>query len=77
MALKTHNLDDGRPFTDINPKGYVPALQFDDGQVLTENIAILSFIADKHSALMPKGETGRYRLRESLAYSSQGFQTSF
>src|SRR4051794_22208323 len=40
VDLKTHKTDDGRSFFDINPKGYVPALQLDDGEVLTENVAI-------------------------------------
>ena len=35
VDLKTHTLGDGRSFRDINPKGYVPALEFDDGEVLT------------------------------------------
>ena len=42
VDLKTHELEDGWSFFDISPKGYVPALQFDDGEVLTENVAILS-----------------------------------
>jgi glutathione S-transferase len=70
VDLKTHKLEDGRSFTEINPKGYVPALQFDDGEVLTENIAILSFIAEKYPALMAPGQFGRFRLLEMLAYIS-------
>ena len=56
VDLRTHQLEDGRAFTEINPKGYVPALQFDDGEVLTENIAILAMIADKYPALMAPGQ---------------------
>ena len=70
VDLKTHKLEDGRSFFDINPKGHVPALQFDDGEVLTENVAILSFIADQHPALDAGGELGRYRRLEMLAYLS-------
>jgi glutathione S-transferase len=77
VDLKTHKLEDGRRFTDINPKGYVPALQFDDGQVLTENIAILSMIADDHPALMAPGPFGRSRLLEILAYISTEIHKSF
>jgi glutathione S-transferase len=52
VDLKTHKLEDGSSFLKINPKGYVSALQFDNGDVLTENIAILSKIADKYPALI-------------------------
>lgn len=77
VNLKTHTLDDGRTFKDINPKGYVPALQFENGDVLTENIAILTKIADRHPALMAPGEHGRYRLLEMLAYISTEIHKSF
>jgi glutathione S-transferase len=77
VDLKTHTLEDGRAFKEINPKGYVPALQFDNGDVLTENIAILTKIADRHPALMAPGEHGRYRLLEMLAYISTEVHKSF
>ena len=77
VDLKTHQLEDGRSFTEINPKGYVPALQFDNGDVLTENIAILSKIADKYPALMAPGQFGRYRLLEMLAYISTEIHKAF
>ena len=77
VNLKTHKLEDGRAFKEINPKGYVPALQFDNGDVLTENIAILTKIADRHPALMAPGEHGRYRLLEMLAYISTEVHKSF
>jgi glutathione S-transferase len=77
VDLKTHKLEDGNPFTEINPKGYVPALQLDDGEVLTENVAILSFIADRYPALMAPGQFGRYRLLEMLAYISTEIHKAF
>jgi glutathione S-transferase len=77
VDLKTHTLEDGRPFKEINPKGYVPALQFDNGDVLTENVAILTKIADLHPALMAPGQYGRYRLLEMLAYISAEVHKSF
>src|SRR6185312_2776405 len=77
VDLKSHKLEDGRSFLEINPKGYVPALQFDDGKILTENIAILTMIADNHPALMAPGQFGRYRLLEMLAYIATEIHKSF
>jgi glutathione S-transferase len=77
VDLKTHTLEDGRSFKDINPKGYVPALQFDNGDVLTENVAILTKIADRHSTLAAPGEYGRYRLLEMLAFISSEIHKFF
>ncbi|MDQ2860197.1 MAG: glutathione S-transferase N-terminal domain-containing protein [Pseudomonadota bacterium] len=77
VDLKTHTTEDGRDFTKINPKGYVPALALDGGELLTENIAILSWIADKAPALAPGGELGRYRLLETLAFISTEIHKSF
>lgn len=77
VDLKTHRLDDGRAFTDINPKGYVPALQLDNGELLTENIAVLSMISDDYPALMAPGPLGRSRLLEMLAYISTEIHKSY
>jgi glutathione S-transferase len=77
VDLKTKRTEDGRDFSAINPKGYVPALELEDGQVLTENIAILSWIADQAPGLAPKGPLGRYRLLETLAFISTEIHKSF
>lgn len=66
-------LPDGRHLNDINPKGYVPVLELDDGSLLTENVAVLQYIADQypHSGLAPEnGTMERYRLQEWLAFIS-------
>jgi glutathione S-transferase len=58
-------------FWDVNPKGYVPALELDDGEVLTEGPAIVQFLADRApaAALAPaNGTFERVRLQESLNY---------
>ena len=55
VDLKGHKLEDGRSFRDINPKGYVPALELDDGELLTENVAILALIADPASRPLRAG----------------------
>ena len=77
VDLKTHKLEDGRSYLDVNPKGYVPALQFDDGEVLTENVAILSFIADRHPALAAPGDLGRHRVLEMLAFFAAEIHKAF
>lgn len=63
--------DDGRDYLSVNPKGVVPALQLDDGSVLTEGCAILQYIGDRapQSGLVPPaGTMERYRLQEWLNY---------
>jgi glutathione S-transferase len=62
---------DGEDFMLINPKGYVPTLRMDDGNILTEGPAILQYIADQKpdSGLAPKwGTMERYRLQEWLTF---------
>ena len=59
----------GEDFWAINPKGYVPALRLDDGQVLTENPAVLQYLAERGSGLVPPaGSFERSRLTEMLAF---------
>jgi glutathione S-transferase len=60
---------DGRDYLTINPRGLVPALEA-EGTVLTENLAILAYIADRNGALIPDGEFGRWRALEALSYMS-------
>ena len=61
----------GEDYNQVNPKGYVPALRLDDGQVLTEAAVILQYLADRRpeSGLAPKaGTLERYRLMEWLNF---------
>ncbi len=77
VDLKTKRTEDGLDFNAINPKGYVPALVLDPGEVLTENIAILMWVADRTPGLVPKEELGRYRLLEMLAFISTEIHKQF
>ncbi len=61
----------------INPKGYVPALVFDDGTLLTENAAILDWIAAQSSAFPAEGSFGRTRHLQILAFMSTEIQKPF
>ncbi|MEO6925985.1 MAG: glutathione transferase GstA [Rhodanobacter sp.] len=68
---KTKRTASGEDFLKINPKGYVPALQLDDGQVLTEGPTLVQYLADQKpaSGLAPaQGTLARYRLQEMLGY---------
>jgi len=56
--------EDGRDFLTINPKGLLPALELDDGTVLTENLAILVYIAHRAGALLPENGLDRWRALE-------------
>jgi glutathione S-transferase len=63
----------GADFSAVNAKGYVPTLQLDDGQVLTEGPAIVQYLADRkpESGLAPHaGTMERYRLQEWLNFIS-------
>ena len=73
VDLATGTLADGRDYAAVNPKGYVPALALDNGQVLTEVAAILQYLADsrpdlKLSILPP--DLAHYRLLEWLNFIS-------
>ena len=71
---------DGLDFNTVNPKGYVPALTLDNGETLTENVAVLQYIADQNPAarLAPAaGTMERYRLMEWLAFINSEIHKNF
>jgi len=71
---------EGVDFLTINPKGYVPALRLDDGEVLTENVAVLQYIGDLNPAaklVPPAGTLERYRLMEWLSFINSEIHKSF
>jgi glutathione S-transferase len=76
----TRKTADGLDFMEVNPKGYVPALRLDSGEVLTENVAVLQYIADRNPAAKlapPAGTMERYRLVEWLAFINSEVHKSF
>ena len=77
VDLKTKRTESGADYTAINPKGYVPALTLDSGETLSENIAILDWIAHQDSALKPSGAMGHTHLLEALAFISTEIHKSF
>ena len=77
VDLKTKRTESGADYASINPKGYVPALTLDSGETLSENVAILDWIAHQDTALKPTGPMGHTRLLEALAYISTEIHKSY
>ena len=80
VDTKAQKTASGANFTAINPKKYVPVLQLDDGQVLTEGSAIVQYLADRKPDAMlapPWGSLDRYRLQEWLNYVAAELHKSF
>lgn len=70
----------GEDYSKVNPKGYVPALQLNSGDVLTEGAAVLQYIADQYpqSGLAPaSGTMARVRMQEYLNYVSSELHKAF
>jgi glutathione S-transferase len=70
----------GEELNRLNPKGYVPILRLDNGELLTENVAVLQYIADRNPAskLAPTfGTMERYRLMEWLSFINSEIHKSF
>lgn len=68
VDLRSKRTASGGDYLKINPRGYVPALAFDDGQILTENVALLDWISEQKPSLRPSGPLGRTRLLEMLSF---------
>ncbi len=72
--------NDGEKLTDVNPKGAVPTLKLDDGEVLTENAVILQYLADRATGselALPAGGIERYRLLEWLNFIATELHKGF
>jgi glutathione S-transferase len=77
VDLRARRTEDGRDYDQVNPKGYVPMLVFDDGRTLTENIAILDWVADHCPRMAPKGDMAHSRMIEMLAFISTEIHKQF
>ena len=79
-STKTHQLADGTDYYTINPKGYVPLLELDNGERLSEGPAIVQYIADQvpgRQLAPPAGTMARYRLMEWLNFITSELHKSF
>ena len=71
VDLRAKKLEDGSDYLQINPKGAVPALQLDSGEVLPENAVILQYLGDRAAwpeVLPPLGGFRRYRVLELVNF---------
>lgn len=79
-STKTHKLQDGTDFYTLNAKGYVPLLELDNGERLSEGPAIVQYLADQApaSGLAPaNGTMERYRLQEWLNFITSELHKGF
>jgi len=79
-STKTHKLQDGTDYYGINPKGYVPLLELDGGERLSEGPVIVQYIADQvpdKKLAPPAGTMARYRLQEWLNFITSELHKGF
>ncbi|MBO9650765.1 MAG: glutathione transferase GstA [Variovorax sp.] len=79
-STKSHKLQDGTDYYGINPLGYVPMLELDDGTRLREGPAIVQYVADQvpNKNLAPaNGTLSRYRLQEWLTFIGTEIHKTF
>ncbi|HKX38113.1 MAG TPA: glutathione transferase GstA [Burkholderiales bacterium] len=80
VNTKDKSIEGGGDYWKVNPRGYVPALELDNGQTLTEGPAIVQYLADQkpESGLAPKhGSFERYRLQEWLNFLTSEVHKQF
>jgi glutathione S-transferase len=80
VNLPSKTLDDGSSYLNINPKGAVPALELDNGEVLTENAVILQYLGDRSGSpelLPPVGDFRRYKVLEWMNYIATELHKGF
>ncbi len=80
VNLKTKATASGANFLAINPKGYVPALQLGSGEVLTEGVAIVQYLADllpDKKLAPPNGSLARYQLQSWLTFIATELHKNF
>lgn len=80
VDTKAKTTESGRDYLQVTEKGYVPALELDNGEVLTEGPAIVQFLADQKpgSTLAPaNGTFARSRLQEMLGYINSEIHKSY
>ncbi|STX43093.1 glutathione S-transferase [Legionella donaldsonii] len=80
VDLKTKKTEDNKDYLAINPKGAVPALQLDNGEIITENLVIQQYLVDEHKAnnlCPPIGDINRYKILSWSNYITTELHKSF
>lgn len=77
VDLKTRLTETGANFRAVSAKGYVPALVLADGELITENVAVLDWIASNAPGLSVPGPMGRTRVLEALTYITTEIHRAF
>jgi len=80
VELKTKITESGENYWSINPKGYIPALALDSGELLTEVPTIVQYVADHvpgHNLIPVYGTMDRYRLQSWLTFIGTELHKSF
>lgn len=80
VDLMQKRLENGDDFFAVNPKGQVPALQLEDGTLLTEGVAIMQYLADSvadRQLLAPAGTIARYKTIEWMNYIATELHKGF
>lgn len=80
VDTQSSRTETGADYSAINPKGYVPSLELEEGQILTEGPAILQYLADTHpeaELAPPLGTLERARMHEVLTFTSSELHKAF
>ncbi|MBV1883132.1 MAG: glutathione transferase GstA [Pseudomonadales bacterium] len=80
VDLATKKTESGSNYLEVNANGYVPALQLDNGENLTEVSVLLQYIADNNpdkKLLPPVGDASRYRVLEIMNFVSAELHKNF
>ena len=77
VDLRSKITERGYDYLALNPKGAVPMLTLDDGEAITENVAVLAWIAERQPELAPGGPLGHIRLLEYLSFLSSELHVAF
>ena len=80
VDLRAHKTQTGADYYAVNPKGYVPSLELDDGTILTEGAVITQYLADQKPAanmIPPAGTMDRYRVQEWLNFIASEIHKTF